>query len=74
MLRKSAHAKLAERVGVFGAIVENPNEYERFQPNARNLNDLAYSSFCQRLRPLASVCRFFHRDGTRHGTRRSDPN
>ena len=57
-------------MGVFEAVCENPNEYGRFQRNARNVNDLASSNFCRRLRPFASVCRFFQRNVTRNDTRR----
>ena len=60
---------MAERVGFFAVVVEYPNEDGPFWRNARDVNDLASSNFCRRLRPLAAVCRFFHRDDTRDDTR-----
>ena len=68
--KKNVKIGVAERVGVFQAVLENPNEDGPFQRNARDANDLASSNFCRPLRPFASVCRFFPRDVTRHGTRR----
>ena len=58
--------KLAERVGFFEAVFENPNEDGRVQRNASNRNNLASSDSCRRSRPFASVCRFCHRDDTRN--------
>jgi len=47
---------LAERVGFFEAVSQNPNECWHFQRNAPDVNDLASSNFRQGSRPLASVC------------------
>ena len=67
--QETANLKLAERVGFFDAVFENPNECRHSQRNARHGNDLAPPDFFQRLRLFAGICRFCQRDGTRHGTR-----
>ena len=61
---------LAKRVGFSGRNSRKPNEYRPFRRNARDVNDLASSNVCWRSRPLASVCRFCHRNVTQHVTRR----
>jgi len=60
---------MAERVGVFEAVFENPNEHGCFQRNARGVYDLAVSDSRRRSRVFASVCRFCQRDVTRNVTR-----
>ena len=70
ILRKSAHQDMAERVGVFESAFAIPNGYSGFRLISCNRNDLASSRSIQRFRPFAGFCRFFSRDGTRHGTRR----
>lgn len=68
-IRNFAESTLAGRQGVFAAVFRNPNEHGRFQHNAHDVSELAFSDSVVDSRPFTSVFGSCQRNDTRNDTR-----
>lgn len=70
MARGSDELQMAGRQGVRERVLSKSRKYTGFRLKPQSCNDFAFASLYRRFRPFAGFCGFFHRDGTRYGTRR----